>query len=152
LGMGIAMPLFVIAVQNAVPYRIMGVATSSVQFFQSIGQAVGLAIFGSIMVSRFSSNVMGDEAITRLGIPHEVLSGITSNPLALMNAETLARLQATLGSDLSGRLLELFGVDMAPAITGVFVIGTVVIAVALVVTLFLKEVPLRKSHEPTFSE
>jgi Na+/melibiose symporter-like transporter len=152
LGMGMALPQFVIAVQNAVPYPVMGIATSSVQFFQSIGQAVGLAVFGSIMVSRFSSNVMGDEAITQLGIPHELLSEITSNPLALMNDETLARLKATLGSDLSRRLLELFGVDMAPAITGVFVIGTVVVVIAFVVTLFLKEVPLRRSHGPAHVE
>ncbi len=152
VGMGIAMPLFVIAVQNDVPYRIMGVATSSVQFFQSIGQAVGLAVFGSIMASRFTANVMGNEAIGQLGLPHELLSQITSNPEALMSSEALADLQATLGTDLTGRFLELVGADLATAITYVFTIGAAVIVVAFVATLFLKEVPLKRSHVPAHVE
>jgi hypothetical protein len=148
VGMGIALPLFVIAVQNAVPYRVMGVATSSVQFFQSIGQTVGLAIFGSIMASRFSSNIMGNEAIAQLGLPHELLSQITSNPEALMRKEALSDLQGALGTDLAGRFLELVKGDLAAAITDVFTIGAAVIVVAFVATLFLKEVPLKRSHGP----
>ncbi len=152
VGMGIALPLFVIAVQNAVPYRVMGIATSSLQFFQSIGQAVGLAIFGSIMASRFSSNVMGNESITALGIPNEVVSQITSNPEALMSSEAKVNLQGMLGSDVARRFLELVGADLATAITYVFTIGAAVIVVAFVATLFLKEHPLKRSHGPAHVE
>jgi EmrB/QacA subfamily drug resistance transporter len=152
VGMGIALPLFVIAVQNAVPYRVMGIATSSLQFFQSIGQAVGLAIFGSIMASRFSSNVMGNESIAQLGLPHELLSQIASNPEALMSSEALADLQGSLGPDLAGRFLELVGGDLAMAITYVFTIGAAVVVVAFVATLFLKEVQLKRSHGPAHAE
>ena len=152
IGMGIAMPLFVIAVQNDVPYRIMGVATSSVQFFQSIGQAVGLAVFGSIMASRFTANVMGNEAIAQLGIPRELLSQITSNPEALMSREALADLEGTLGSGLARQFLELVKGDLATAITYVFTIGAAVIVVAFVATLFLKEHPLKRSHGPAHAE
>jgi EmrB/QacA subfamily drug resistance transporter len=152
IGMGIAMPLFVIAVQNDVPYRVMGVATSSTQFFQSIGQAVGLAIFGSMMASRFTANVMGNEAIAQLGLPHELLSQITSNPEALMSKEALADLQATLGPGLAGQFLELVKGDLATAITYVFTIGAAVIVVAFVTTWFLKEHPLKRSHGPAPAE
>jgi len=152
IGMGIAMPLFVIAVQNDVPYRVMGVATSSVQFFQSIGQAVGLAVFGSMMASRFTANVMGNEAIAQLGLPHELLSQITSNPEALMSREALADLEGTLGSGLARQFLELVKGDLATAITYVFTIGAAVIVVAFVATLFLKEHPLKRSHGPAHVE
>ncbi|MDP6131947.1 MAG: MFS transporter [Dehalococcoidia bacterium] len=43
-GVGISFPVFTIAVQNAVPYRVLGVATSSIQFFRSIGGTMGLAV------------------------------------------------------------------------------------------------------------
>jgi EmrB/QacA subfamily drug resistance transporter len=152
IGMGIAMPLFVIAVQNDVPYRVMGVATSSTQFFQSIGQAVGLAIFGSMMASRFTANVMGNEAIAQLGLPQELVSRITSNPEALMSKEALADLQATLGPGLAGQFLELVKGDLSVAITSVFIIGAAVIVVAFVATLFLKEHPLKRSHGPAHVE
>jgi len=152
VGMGIAMPLFVIAVQNDVPYRIMGVATSSVQFFQSIGQAVGLAVFGSIMASRFTANVMGNEAIGQLGLPHELLSRITSNPEALMSESARAELRATLGPELAEQFLGLVKGDLSTAITYVFTIGAAVIVVAFVATLFLKEHPLKRSHGPAHVE
>jgi len=152
VGMGIALPLFVIAVQNAVPYRVMGVATSSVQFFQSIGQTVGLAVFGSIMASRFTSNVMANGSIAQLGLPPDLLSGIASNPEALMSDEALADLQRRLGIDVAKRFLELVGGDLATAITYVFTIGAAVIVAGLVATLFLKELPLKSSHGPPHVE
>jgi EmrB/QacA subfamily drug resistance transporter len=158
VGMGIAMPLFVIAVQNAVPYRIMGVATSSLQFFQSIGQAVGLAVFGSIMANRFASNLTGNEFILSLHLPQDTLSTLAKNPEALVDKSAMEQLQGVFsqfgeqGPALAQQFVTVLKTSLATAITDVFVIGTGVIVAALVVTLFLKEVPLRKSHEPTFSE
>jgi EmrB/QacA subfamily drug resistance transporter len=151
LGMGMALPQFVIAVQNAVPYPIMGVATSSVQFFQSIGQAVGLAVFGSIMANRFASNVMGNDFIAGLHLPREALSGLTANPEALMDPSALSGFQALPGFD-AEQFLHAIKVCLTGAITDVFFIGTIVVALAFVVTLFLKEVPLRRSHSPAHVE
>jgi len=152
VGMGIALPLFVIAVQNAVPYRVMGIATSSLQFFQSIGQAVGLAVFGSMMASRFTANVMGNETIAQLGLPHELLSQIASNPEALMSESARAELRATLGPELAEQFLGLVKGDLSTAITYVFAIGAAVIVVAFVTTWFLKEHPLKRSHGPAHAE
>jgi EmrB/QacA subfamily drug resistance transporter len=152
IGMGIAMPLFVIAVQNDVPYRVMGVATSSTQFFQSIGQAVGLAVFGSMVASRFTANVMGNEAITQLGLPPELVTQMTSNPEALMSEQARVILESTVGSDLAGRFLVLVKDDLSVAITSVFAIGAFVIVVAFVTTWFLKQHPLKRSHVPASPE
>jgi EmrB/QacA subfamily drug resistance transporter len=151
LGMGMALPQFVIAVQNAVPYPIMGVATSSVQFFQSIGQAVGLAVFGSIMANRFASNVMGNDFIVDLHLSQDALSKLTANPEALMDPSALSGFQALPGFD-AEQFLHAIKVCLTGAITDVFFIGTIVVAAAFVVTLFLKEVPLRRSHSPAHVE
>ena len=152
LGLGIALPLFVIAVQNAVPYRIMGAATASVQFFRSIGQTVGLAIFGSIMASHFASNVV---RLTQSDIKEVIgpgaLTQLTSNPEALIDSNAMTQLRDMFGqqgAEMAERFVHVLKESLTMAISDVFVIGTAALAVAFVVTLFLKEVPLRRSHKP----
>ena len=56
-GIGLVMQVLVIAVQNAVDYRDLGVATSSVAFFRSLGGAFGVALFGAILANRLSANL-----------------------------------------------------------------------------------------------
>lgn len=48
IGLGPAQSLFTLAIQNAVPFREMGVATSASQFFRQIGSTIGLAVFGTL--------------------------------------------------------------------------------------------------------
>ncbi len=49
IGLGPAQSLFTLAIQNAVPFRQMGVATGASQFFRQIGSAIGLAVFGTLL-------------------------------------------------------------------------------------------------------
>ena len=56
LGMGLLQPVYTIAVQNVAPRRQMGAATSSTLFFRSIGSTVGVAAFGSIMLTRYHTD------------------------------------------------------------------------------------------------
>src|SRR5215475_15634388 len=49
-GMGLVLPAYTVAVQNAAPYRHMGIATASSTFFRSIGSTVGVAVFGSLLL------------------------------------------------------------------------------------------------------
>jgi EmrB/QacA subfamily drug resistance transporter len=51
LGMGGVMQVLVIAVQNAVPYEDLGVATAGATFFRSIGGSFGTAVFGAIFAN-----------------------------------------------------------------------------------------------------
>jgi EmrB/QacA subfamily drug resistance transporter len=151
-GVGMALPLYIIAVQNAVPYRIMGIATSSLQFFRAIGATVGLALFGSIMADRFASNA---EDLAPPGVPPGTLSELTQNPEALMDAGALSKLRDTfseMGPDglrMAEELVRALREALAMAISDVFVMGLVAVGVAFLVTLFLKEVPLRRSHGRT---
>jgi len=48
-GMGLSSVAFIMAVQNAVPWKLRGVATASTQFFRTIGGTVGVAIMGTIL-------------------------------------------------------------------------------------------------------
>src|SRR4029077_12393577 len=53
LGMGLLQPVYTIAVQNGAPRRQIVAAPSSTIFFRSIGSTVGVAAFGSIMLTRY---------------------------------------------------------------------------------------------------
>ena len=153
IGLGITMPLYTIAVQNAVPYAVMGVATSSTAFFRSIGGALGLAIFGSVMNNRFAS-----ELVTRISpaakeiISPEPLDSLAHNPQALMSPEAAEQLWSFFepfgeqGAALFEHVFEALKLALSSAITQVFFIGLIVVAIAWVVNLFIKEIPLRKTH------
>ncbi|MGO9310101.1 MAG: MDR family MFS transporter [Spirochaetia bacterium] len=57
IGLGPALPLYTLAVQNSVNPREIGAATSSGQFFRSIGSTIGVAVFGTILAAVLSSQL-----------------------------------------------------------------------------------------------
>ena len=54
VGMGLTMQVLVVAVQNAVSYEDLGVATSSATFFRMIGGSFGTAVFGAVYAIVFT--------------------------------------------------------------------------------------------------
>src|SRR5678810_1052726 len=80
LGMGLLQPVYTIAVQNVAPRERMGTATSSTIFFRSIGSTVGVAAFGSVMLTRYHEQFA---ASVPAGVPQAALPYF-SNPLLLM--------------------------------------------------------------------
>ena len=57
LGLGLVMQVLVIAVQNAVDYRDLGVATSGNTLFRSVGGSVGTAVLGAVFAARLAANL-----------------------------------------------------------------------------------------------
>ena len=57
LGLGPAIPLYTLAIQNAVPPQMTGVASSSALFFRSMGSTIGVAVLGSIFANTFSAEL-----------------------------------------------------------------------------------------------
>ncbi len=57
LGLGMVMQVLVLAVQNAVDPRNMGVATSGSTLFRQIGGSIGVSIFGAIFASRLAGEL-----------------------------------------------------------------------------------------------
>ena len=153
-GLGSTFPVYTIAVQNAVPHRIMGVATSATQFYRSIGGTLGLAVLGSFMVNRFASGVSSNlSPDVGQALPPGSLSQIVNRPQALMDPDALSRLRASFdhlgpqGADLSDHLLAVLRDALASAIGDVFLISMVVVAAGFVVTLFIREIPLQRRSE-----
>ena len=152
-GLGNTMPLYVIAVQNAVPHSVLGVATSSTAFFRQIGGAFGLAILGSVMNNRFSSEFTEglDPEVTAI-IPPERLDSLSHNPQALVNPEAQDSLKSLFihlgdqGAIYFDQLMSTLKVALNSAITQVFLIGFFVVCTAWVVNFFLREIPLRDQH------
>lgn len=155
VGLGTTMPIFTLAVQNSVPYNLMGVATSSVQFFRSIGGTIGVAIMGSLLASRFQDKLLSS-------IPKPLQNGPAlsklqgfDNPQALLNPQAMAAMHKEFaafgpqGDALFQQFVHVIRVALASAISSVFLLGTVAVVISFVAVFFLKEIPLRKTNVPT---
>ena len=126
IGMGMVMQILVMAIQNAIDHKDMGVATSSATFFRSIGSCLGLAIFGSIFSNQLTSNL-------RAHLP----ASAHINPAALQGSPAAL---ANLPAAVHGPVVQAF----ADSLHVVFLTAFPFLLVAFVLTWFLKEVPLRK--------
>lgn len=120
IGLGLTMQIIVLATQNAVPTSDLGVATASINFFRSIGGSVGVALFGALFTSRLATALDG-----RASLRPEAVQ-------ALPDAERTA-----------------YVTDFADALTGTFLIAVPVMALAVVLAIALREVPLRTDDPRT---
>ncbi|WP_129839698.1 MDR family MFS transporter [Streptomyces sp. RFCAC02] len=130
LGIGLVLQVLVLAVQNAVPYRDLGVATSGVTFFRSIGAAFGVAIFGTVFTNRLTDNLTA--ALRGVRLPDGVTPG------------SLARDPRGVGGLPGGvrtRVLSAY----SDAITDVFLYAVPVVVVAHLLAWLLREDTLRGS-------
>jgi EmrB/QacA subfamily drug resistance transporter len=66
VGIGLVMQVLVIAVQNAVDYRDLGVATAGTTLFRSIGGAFGTAALGAVFVAAVAHGLPGSHQIPNL--------------------------------------------------------------------------------------
>ncbi|WP_214369281.1 MFS transporter [Pseudonocardia sp. H11422] len=157
LGLGCCMQTLVLAVQNAVPARDMGVATASSTFFRQVGGTLGTAIFLSIVFSTVGDKI--SEAFrSAAGTPEFRAAladpAVRSDPanapvLGALNSEAGAGAGSGVLNDSSflqsidPRLARPFLVGFSESMTLTFLIVACVLALAFVVVLFVKELPLR---------
>lgn len=146
LGMGLTMPIYTLAVQNAVDRRMMGAATAATQFFRQIGGTVGTAIFTSMMLGRYHQR-FGELAPPTL--PAQVRA-IFDNPLQLL--QILPQLQQEFAKQPGGpQLLQLLVGNVKDslvyAIQSSFILAAIMMGIACIVNLFLQEIPLRRRED-----
>jgi EmrB/QacA subfamily drug resistance transporter len=122
LGLGMVMQVLVLAVQNAVEYRDLGVATSGTTLFRSIGGSVGVSLFGTIFTATLTTNLAG-----RL-LPGAALPAATA-PDAIWALPIAVRTV----------YLDVFTAALHP----VFLYAAWLAALGFALTWFLKELPLR---------
>jgi MFS family permease len=152
VGIGPTMPVFTLAAQNAVSMGQLGVVTALTQFSRSIGSTLGVAVFGSLLTNRFApafESALPSDVDTV--IPPDRLAAF-ENPQALLNpaaADALRQQLATLGPQGALVFDQLFGairVGLVTSLHDVFLLGAALSALGLLIVLFLKELPLRKSY------
>jgi EmrB/QacA subfamily drug resistance transporter len=148
LGLGQLMQTLTIAAQNAVEPRDIGVATSSATFFRQIGGTTGVAVMLSLLFASLSER--------GAWIGEEIKKAVTLNPALLTQPENAILQQAgtsgiaelvnkdssflqTISPEIANPILIAF----TEAGTTVFLAAAAVTAVGFVLSLFVKEVPLR---------
>jgi MFS family permease len=146
-GMGLLQPVYTVAVQNVAPRNQMGAATASTAFFRSIGSTMGVAVFGSVLLTSYHHDLT---AGIPAGTPPEALK-LFSNPLLL--GQLRPQLDAMFGHSASGR--ELLQLLMANVRTGllhglqsIFFASAVIMTLAIILHVMLRDVPLRRHHAP----
>jgi EmrB/QacA subfamily drug resistance transporter len=145
LGIGLLIPAYMVAVQNVAPPNQMGAATASTTFFRSIGGTVGIAVFGSILLSNYHDEFA---RAVPAGTPAEGLQYF-SNPLLL--AQVRPQLDTIFGRYSDGPLVLqtlLAGVRgaLGHALHRIFLTGAVIMVAMVLMNLTLKSVPLRSQH------
>jgi EmrB/QacA subfamily drug resistance transporter len=134
VGLGIAMQTFVLMVQNSVERLMMGTATATTQLFRSIGSALGIAVLGSVLTQSMTA------AIPRHLPPSALPPGQGAGSIAgsVLDPSLLAHLSPAIALGIRTALAESLHV--------VFLTALPFIGVALVATLLIREVALRKTH------
>jgi EmrB/QacA subfamily drug resistance transporter len=128
-GIGLSMQVLILVVQNTSNFEDLGVATSGVTFFRTIGSSFGAAIFGSLFVN-FLNRRLGP-ALAASGAPPDAVS----SPGALHRQP----------HDVAAPIVAAY----AESLTQVFIWAAPVALVGFVLALFLREVPLRDIHDRT---
>ncbi len=139
-GLGLSMQTVVIALQNSVEMKDLGIATSANTFFRSVGGTVGVALFGSLYASQLA-----------IKIPEGVAKLAATNPLALIGAtpEKFEQLKnsTTVISEFSAELQAVVYHGFVESFQVVFLAAAPITAIGFVLALFMREVPLRTSAE-----
>ena len=145
VGLGSTFPTFMLAVQNSIPFRMMGAATSALQFYRSIGGMLGLALLGAVMTNRFASNFERSlPSDVRAALPSDRIEAIKENPQALVDPSAMTDLQAQFaaagadGAQIAGQFLSALKSSLAGAIGDVFTVSLLLILASLVASMFLK--------------
>ncbi|WP_406379233.1 MFS transporter [Streptomyces sp. NBC_00197] len=131
-GIGMVMPVLVLAVQNSVRPADLGTATSANNYFRQIGGSVGAAIFGTLFANRLA-DALAERLPARAGAPAGEAESITPQ---LVHAMPAALRDQYIGA-------------YADAMPRIFLYLVPVLVLGLVIAFFLKEKPLVSHNAPT---
>ncbi|MFI6938450.1 MFS transporter [Streptomyces sp. NPDC050418] len=129
VGIGLIMPVLILAVQNAVPPADLGTATSANNYFRQIGGSVGAAVFGTLFASRLT-DALADELPVGVDLP---------------DAESITpQLVHAMEPALRDGYIQAY----ADAMPRIFLYLVPVLLLGFVLALFLKEKPLVSHNAP----
>lgn len=127
-GLGLGMQVIVTAVQNAVPHEHMGTSSSSVIFFRQMGGAFGTALFGAILSTRLT---------------HHLADSLPAGQASTGDMTNSADAIKALPEPIHGIVVDGF----ADSLQDVFLSAVPVAVIALLASLFIKEIRLRSRYD-----
>ncbi|MES5819071.1 MFS transporter [Streptomyces sp. RG80] len=130
LGIGMMMQNLVLCTQNQVEPKDLGSASSTVTFFRSLGGAMGVSVLGAVMANKITDYVK--DGLTDLGPKYASAASGSSGSSSIPDMDALPAPLRTVMESAYGH-----------GIADVFLIAAALAAVAFLITLFIKEVPLR---------
>ena len=145
MGAGGTLSTFRLAVQNSVPFRLVGAATSALQFCRLLSGTIGLAVLGAVLTRSLSTRL--DETLPeslKAALPPGRLDAIKDDPRALVDPVAADALTAGLedtgadGANMDHTLLEALDGALAGAVSDVFMISAGLIVLALIAAMFLR--------------
>jgi hypothetical protein len=149
LGSGMVGPTVTLAAQNACRPGELGVVTSLLQFSRSMGNTLSTAAFGTILTLRFLPEMQA-------ALPGNVGSRLDMNalesirdPQALLNADAAAAMRASIAQAIpdvpgaSDLVFEAIRAGLAGSLHWIFLAAAAILLLALIVSCFLREIPLR---------
>jgi EmrB/QacA subfamily drug resistance transporter len=126
LGLGLVIQVLVLAAQNAVDYKYLGVASSGSTLFRQIGGSIGVAIFGAIFANQLTSNLAGK-------LPPGAHVPASPNPAALKRLPPAAH--------------AVYVTAITDALHPVFLAAAGAAVLAFLLSWLLREVPLRATAQ-----
>jgi MFS family permease len=129
LGVGLVMQVLVVAVQNSVPYELLGTATSTATFFRTIGGAFGVSLLNSVFNSRLLPQ------LAKAHVPPAVLRSVVRGSSIVVNPAAIDKLPPTVRAPIR----EAF----SHSLQWVFVVAVPFALLAFVLSWLMKEIPLR---------
>lgn len=133
-GIGLVMQVLVLAAQNAVDRKDLGVATSGVTFFRSLGGALGVAVFGALLTHRLADTIPA--RLAEAGVQVDQLAG--GIPTLGSPAQIAALPEPVHSAVVAG---------FADALQTTFLAAVPFAIVGFLVILFLRETPLRRDTQ-----
>ena len=128
LGLGMVMQVLILAVQNAVDYADLGVATSGATLFRSIGGSLGTAVLGAIFANRLTSEL---KSVLPGGVAGHAGTASQVNPKAIAKLPSVLRLG----------YLHAF----TNALSTVFLVASAFAVLAFALSWFIRQLPLRET-------
>jgi EmrB/QacA subfamily drug resistance transporter len=147
LGLGLVMQVLVLAVQNAVDFSVLGAATSGVTLTRGIGGALGTAVFGTIFSTHLISALHG--LLATAAARGAAAAHGSAGAFGAMGAQLAhgARLSGAQVAQLPAAARNAYQHAYVQALHPVFVVAAGVAGFGFVLSLFLRERPLRATAE-----
>ncbi|TDQ46912.1 MDR family MFS transporter [Actinorugispora endophytica] len=133
LGVGAVMQNLVLIVQNSVPRRDLGAATSAHNYFRQIGASLGIAVFGTVFVNRLTDQLAG--------APAEVTSGLARGG---GGEAGISALTPELLKSLPPQAQELIGRAFAEAMPPIFLYAAPIALAGFLLAFLIREKPLAR--------